>query len=174
MHERLVETLKCDIYIKEEIEEIVEVYTVTTCIYACTHAWYLACMDAPFAHMLVGVCTFVLTYMLMLHMYACMHSYSLHVFLLNISSLWNIFINSYHLIQDPSNQQNKMSNITTEKKNLEQLTDSDLLHMFNSKVSSTVDDYLFNKGTANGGLKRKRETENIVGTKKSKKRLRRL
>ena len=59
-----------------------------------------------------------------------------------------------------------MSNITTEKKNLEQLTDSDLLHMFNSKVSSIVDDYLFNKGTANGGLKRKRETENIVGTKK--------
>ena len=62
-----------------------------------------------------------------------------------------------------------MSNITTEKKVLEQLTDIDLSFMFNSKVSSIVDDYLFNKETAKGGLKGKREPENIVGTKKSKK-----
>ena len=67
-----------------------------------------------------------------------------------------------------------MSNITTEKKDLEQLTDIDLSFMFNSKVSSIVDDYLFNKETAKDGSKRKREPENIVGTKKSKKRLRRL
>ena len=37
-----------------------------------------------------------------------------------------------------------------------------------------VDDFLFNKETVMCGLKRKREPENIVGTKKSKKRLRRL
>ena len=67
-----------------------------------------------------------------------------------------------------------MSNITTEKKDLEQLTDIDHSFMFNSRVSSIVDDYLFNKETAKGGWKRKREPENIVGTKKSKKRLRRL
>ena len=60
-----------------------------------------------------------------------------------------------------------MSNMTTEKKDLNQLTDID--HSF-SKVSNIVDDYLFNNGT----VKRKREPENIVGTKKSKKRLRRL
>ena len=34
-----------------------------------------------------------------------------------------------------------------------------------------VDDYLFNKETTKSGLKRKREPENFVGTKKSKKRL---
>ena len=39
------------------------------------------------------------------------------------------------------------------------------------KVSSIVDDYLFNKETAKGGLKRKSEPENIICTKKSKKRL---
>ena len=37
------------------------------------------------------------------------------------------------------------------------------------KVSSIVDDFLFNKETANGGLKRKSKPENIVCTKKSKK-----
>ena len=46
-----------------------------------------------------------------------------------------------------------MSSITTEMKNLEQLTDIDLLFMFNSKVFSIVDDYLFNRETVNGGLK---------------------
>ena len=73
--------------------------------------------------------------------------------------------------QDHSNQQSKMSNITTAKK---QLTDINHSFTFNSKVSSIVDDYLFNRETAKGGLKRKRKPENIVGTKKSKKRLRRL
>ena len=63
-----------------------------------------------------------------------------------------------------------MSNITTEKKDLEQSTDID--HSF--KVSNIVDDYLLNKETTKSRLKRKREPENIVGTKKSKKRLRRL
>ena len=67
-----------------------------------------------------------------------------------------------------------MSNITTEKKDLEQSKDIDHSFTFNSKVSKIVDDYLFNKKTTKHGLKRKREPENIVGTKKSKKRLRRL
>ena len=67
-----------------------------------------------------------------------------------------------------------MSNITTEKKDLEQSTDIDHSFTLNNKISSIVDDYLFNKETTKSGLKRKREPENIVGTKKSKKRLRRL
>ena len=43
-------------------------------------------------------------------------------------------------------------------------------------VSNIADDYLFNKEIVKSGLKRKREPENIVGTKKSKKKskLRRL
>ena len=67
-----------------------------------------------------------------------------------------------------------MSNMTTEKKDLKQLTDSDHSFTFNSKVSNIGDNYLFNNETVKIGLKRKREPENIVGTKKSKKRLRRL
>ena len=62
-----------------------------------------------------------------------------------------------------------MSSIITEKK---QLTDINHSFTFNSKVSSIVDDYLFNKETTKSGLKRKRQPENVVGTKKSKKRLR--
>ena len=58
-----------------------------------------------------------------------------------------------------------------EKKDLMQLSDID--HSF-SNVSNMVDDSLFDKETVMCGLKRKREPENIVGTKKSKKRLRRL
>ena len=67
-----------------------------------------------------------------------------------------------------------MSNITTEKKDLERSTDIDHSFTLNNKISSIVDDYLFNKETTKSGLKRKREPENTVGTKKSKKRLRRL
>ena len=67
-----------------------------------------------------------------------------------------------------------LSNITTEMKTLELSTNIDHSFMFNSKDSSIVDDYLFNKEITKSGLKRKREPENIVGTKKSKKRLRRL
>ena len=55
-----------------------------------------------------------------------------------------------------------------------QLTDIDHSFTLKSKVSSIGDDYLFNNETVKSGLKRKREAENIVGTKKSKKRLRRL
>ena len=70
----LVEALKCNIYIKEEIEEIVEEYIVTACICACTHAWHLACMHAPFVHMLVGVCTCVMCAYIHAHVTcACMH-----------------------------------------------------------------------------------------------------
>ena len=75
--------------------------------------------------------------------------------------------------QDFSRQQ-KMSNMTTEKKDLKRLTDIDHSLTFNSKVSNIADDNLFNKETVKSGLKRKKEPENIVGTKKSKKRLRRL
>ena len=57
-------------------------------------------------------------------------------------------------------------------KDLKQSTDID--HSFDSEVSNIVDDYLFNKETVRVRSKRKREPENIVGTKKSKKRLRRL
>ena len=64
--------------------------------------------------------------------------------------------------------------MTTAKKDLNQLTDIDHSFTFNSKVSSIGDDYLFNNETVKIGLKRKREPENIVGTKKSKKRQRRL
>ena len=67
-----------------------------------------------------------------------------------------------------------MSNMTTEKNDLKQLTDIDHSFTFNSKISNIVDEYLFTKETVESGLKRMREPENIVGTKKSKKRLRRL
>ena len=67
-----------------------------------------------------------------------------------------------------------MSYITTEKKELEQLTDIDHSFTFNNKDSNIVDDYLFKKEMTKSGLKRKREPDIIVGTKKSKKRLRRL
>ena len=67
-----------------------------------------------------------------------------------------------------------MLNMTTQTKDLNQLTDIDHSFTCNSKVSNIVDDYLFNNETVKRGLKRKREPENIVGTKKSKKRPRRL
>ena len=67
-----------------------------------------------------------------------------------------------------------MSNMTTETKDLNQLTDIDHSFTCNNKVSNIADDYLFNNETVKSGLNRKREPENIVGTKKSKKRLRRL
>jgi len=67
-----------------------------------------------------------------------------------------------------------MSNTTTEKKDFNQSIEIDHSFTFNSQVSSITDEYLFNKETTKSGLKRKREPENIVGTKKSKKRLRRL
>ena len=59
-----------------------------------------------------------------------------------------------------------MSNITTD---LKQSTDIDHSFAFNNKVSNIADDYVFNNETAKTVLKRKRELENIVGTKKSKK-----
>ena len=64
--------------------------------------------------------------------------------------------------------------MTTEKKELNQSTDIDHSFTFNSKVSNIADDYLLNKETLKSGLKKKRKPENIVATKKSKKRLRRL
>ena len=65
---------------------------------------------------------------------------------------------------------------TTEQKGLKISTDIDPSLTFSSKVSrhNIVDDYLFTKETVKSGLKSKKEPENIVGTEKSKKRLRRL
>ena len=42
-----------------------------------------------------------------------------------------------------SSKQQKTSNMTTEKKDLNQLTDIDHSFTFNSKVSNIADDYLF-------------------------------
>ena len=69
-----------------------------------------------------------------------------------------------------------MSNITTENKDIEQSTDIDTFSLPSTtyKASSIVDDCIFNKEITKSGLKRNRVPENIVGTKKSKKRLRRL
>ena len=89
------------------------------------------------------------------------------------TEMYSLF-HSISLKKQDLSKQNKMSNITTEMKTLELSTNIDHSFMFNSKVSSIVDDYLFNKEITKSGLKRKREPENIVGTKKSKKRLRRL
>ena len=125
----------------------------------------VACMHAP----LVGVCVC---------MHACSCYMCMHVFrLASIKCFLKLkhihsFIEALSIKRDLSKQQNKMSNVTTEKNDLKQSTDID--HSFNNKVSSIVDDYLFNIVTAKSGLKRKREAENIVGTNKSKKRLRRL
>ena len=54
--------------------------------------------------------------------------------------------------QDFSKQQ-KMSNITTEKKDLKQLTDIDHSFIFNSKVSNIADDYLLKNETVKSGFK---------------------
>ena len=69
-----------------------------------------------------------------------------------------------------------MLNITTEQKDFKISTHIDHSFTFKSKVSrlNIIDDFLFNKEIVNSGLKKKREPENIVGTEKSKKRLRRL
>ena len=64
-----------------------------------------------------------------------------------------------------------MSNVTPEQEDLKQLTDIDHSFTFSSKVN--IDDYLFHKETVMSGLKRKRQPENIVAAKKSKRRLRR-
>ena len=58
-------------------------------------------------------------------------------------------------------KQNKMSNTSSEKKDLQKSTDINNSFTFNSKVSY--------KELLKSGLKRKREPENIVSTKKSKK-----
>ena len=50
----------------------------------------------------------------------------------------------------------------------------DIDHSVMSPDPIFVDEYLLTKETVKSGLKRKKEPENIVGTEKSKKRLRRL
>ena len=71
MHERLVETPKCNIYTKEKIEEVMEVYTVTACKCACTHAWHLACMHAH-ACMCVYICAYIHAHVTCVRMHACL------------------------------------------------------------------------------------------------------
>ena len=119
-------------------------------------------------YMHAHVCTFV-------HMHACSCDTSMYACIL-VACFYKMFPRMHYFRttkQDFSKQQ-KMSYMTTEKKDLKQLSDIDHSFTFNSNVSNTVDDCLFNKETVKSGLKRKRDPENIVGTKKSKKRLRRL
>ena len=61
-----------------------------------------------------------------------------------------------------------MMNITTEMKDLEQSKYINHFFTFNSKVSSILDNYLFNKEITKSGLTRKREPENIIETKNIK------
>ena len=122
-------------------------------------------------YMHVHVCTFV-------HMHACSYYTSMYPCML-VACFYKMFphteiIHYFRTTKQDLSKQQKTSNMTTEKKDLNQLTDIDHSFTFNSKVSNIVDDYLFNKETVKIGLKRKREPENIVGTKQSKKRLRRL
>ena len=107
-------------------------------------------------HLCVCACIF------MLHVHACLQFVTIKCFVMLKSHC--------SIAQDLNKQKNKMS---TEKKDLKWSADTDHSFSFNIKVSNIVDDYLF-KETVKSGLKRKKEPENIVGTKKSKKRLRRL
>ena len=59
-------------------------------------------------------------------------------------------------------------NITIEMKDLEQSKYIDHFFTFNRKVSSILDNYLFNKEITKSGLTRKREPENIIETKNIK------
>ena len=59
-------------------------------------------------------------------------------------------------------------NITTEMKDLEQSKYINHFFTFNSKVSSILDNYLFNEEITKSGLTRKREPENIIETKNIK------
>ena len=61
-----------------------------------------------------------------------------------------------------------MSNITTEQKELKQLTDIVHSFTFNSKVSNIVDDYLFNEETVMSGLKRKMKLRILLVQRKVK------
>ena len=104
-------------------------------------------------------------------MHACLYLASIKCFL--TLKLIHHFITALSTKQNLSKQQ-KMSNITTEQKDLKQSKDIHRSFTFNSKVSNIADHYLFSKETVKSGLKRKREPENIVGAEKGKKRLRRL
>ena len=86
------------------------------------------CMDVQHAH----VCTFV-------HMHACSHYTSMYACML-VACFYKMFPHT----ETYSEQQNKISvSISTEKKDLKQLTDIDHSFTFNTKVSNIGDDYLF-------------------------------
>ena len=143
------------VIIKEEIEKIVKgkdifVIAVTVCMYAHMHG--------------------TLQLYTCMHLYVCACIFACMLAACDYKMLCHAEKNHCFIAQDLNKQKNKMS---TEKKDLKWSADTDHSFSFNSKVSNIVDDYLF-KETVKSGLKRKREPENIVGTKKSKKRLRRL
>ena len=88
--------------------------------------------------------------MLMLHKHVCLQLASIKRFLtLKI-------IHYFRRTKQDLSKRQKMSNMTTAKKDLKQLTDIDHSFTFNSKVSNIVDDYLFKNETVMCGLKRKR------------------
>ena len=92
----------------------------------------------------VHVCTFV-------HMHACSSYTSMYACML-VACFYKCFLTLRLQKQDFSKQQ-KMSNMTTEKKDLKQLTDIDHSFTFNSKVSNIADDYLLKIETIKSGLK---------------------
>ena len=123
-------------------------------------------------------------YACMRHLCTCMHAHSicthllvyvcLHGIRLLVVCIYKMFQHTeiYSLFYSSKTRSQKVLK-TTEQKGLENIDNS---LAFNSKVSrpNIVNEYLFTKETVKSGLKRKKEPENIVGTKKYKKRLRRL
>ena len=117
-------------------------------------------MNVNYMH--AHVCTFV-------HMHACSCDRSVYACML-VACFYKMFphIHYFRTTKHDSSRQQKMSNMTNEKKDFKQLTDINHSFTFNSNVSNIGDDYSFNKETLKSGLKRKREHENIVGTTKVK------
>ena len=114
----------------------------------------------------------------MLHDHVYMHACSLSL-LVSVKCFCTLkLINNFIVAlstkpQDLSKQQ-KMSNITTEQKDLKYIVNRYCPFLIVRSPILYIDDYLFTKETVMSGLKRKKEPENIVGTKKSKKMVRRL
>ena len=117
-------------------------------------------MNVNYMH--AHVCTFV-------HMHACSCDTSVYACML-VACFYKMFphIHYFRTTKQDFSKQLKMSNMTDEKKDFQQLTDINHSFTFNSNVSNIGDDYSFNKETLKSGLKRKREHENIVGTTKVK------
>ena len=136
---------------------------------ACMRMCMCACMRhlCPCMHAR-SICTHLLVYV-------CLHGMLISCLL--VVCIYKMFhhTETYSLFYSSKTRSQKMLK-TTEQKGLKISTVIDHSLTFNSKVSrpNIVDNYLFTKETVKSGLKRKKEPENIVGTEKSKKRLRRL